>query len=119
MPELTAGTLRTVTLSAPEQLGGVFKGVPTLIESGVDCKVGMWRGLVAAPDIDTAETAFWERTLAAATATAEWRAELAKKYWANTFLSGQDERAFLDEERAITTSALGDLGLLPNKSVTA
>jgi putative tricarboxylic transport membrane protein len=119
VPELTAGTLRTVTLSAPEQLGGVFKGVPTLIDSGVDCKVGMWRGLVAAPEIGTAETAFWERTLAAATATAEWRAELAKKYWANTFLSGQDERAFLDEELAITTSALGDLGLLPNKAATA
>jgi len=25
---------------------------------------------------------------------------------------------FLDEELAITTNALGDLGLLPNKSVT-
>ena len=118
VPELTAGTLRTVTLSAPEQLGGVFKGVPTLIESGVDCKVGMWRGLIAAPGIAGGEASFWERTLAAATVTAEWRAELAKKYWANTFLSGQDERAFLDEELAITTNALGDLGLLPNKSVT-
>jgi len=119
VPELTAGTLRTVTLSAPEQLGGVFKGVPTLIESGVDCKVGMWRGLIAAPGIAAGETSFWERTLAAATATAEWRAELAKKYWANTFLSGQGERAFLDEELTITTSALGDLGLLPSKAATA
>ena len=120
VPELTAGTLRTVTLSAPEQLGGVFKGVPTLIESGVDCKVGMWRGLVAAPEMAAGETAFWERTLAAATATAEWRAELAKKYWANTFLSGKDERAFLDEELAITRSALGELGLLPkSKDATA
>jgi len=56
VPELTAGTLRTVTLSAPEQLGGVFKGGPTLIESGVDCKVGMWRGLIAAPGIAAGET---------------------------------------------------------------
>ena len=120
VPELTAGTLRTVTLSAPEQLGGVFKGVPTLIESGVDCKVGMWRGLIAAPGISPGEASFWERTLAAATATAEWRAELAKKYWANTFLSGEDERAFLDEELTVTASALGDLGLLANrKAATA
>jgi putative tricarboxylic transport membrane protein len=113
VPELTAGTLRTVTLSAPERLDGIFKDVPTLIEGGVDCKVGMWRGLIAAPGLKPAEIAFWDRTLAAATATAEWRAELAKKYWANTFVSGAAERAFLDEETAITTSALGDLGLLP------
>ena len=37
-----------VTLSAPARLGGLFEQVPTLIESGVDCKVGMWRGIVAA-----------------------------------------------------------------------
>jgi putative tricarboxylic transport membrane protein len=114
VPELTAGALRTVTLSAPQPLDGVFTGVPTLIESGVDCQVGMWRGLIAAPGIKAAEIAFWDRTLSAATATAAWRAELAKKHWANTFLSGSAERAFLDEETAVTTSALGDLGLLPN-----
>jgi tripartite-type tricarboxylate transporter receptor subunit TctC len=46
-------------------------------------------------------------------ATDEWRAELAKKYWANTYLAGEKERAFLDRERAIMAGALADLGLLP------
>ncbi len=115
VPELTAGKLRTITLSAPKRLNGIFESVPTLRDGGVDCTVGMWRGLIAAPGIGAAETAFWERTLAAATATPEWRAELDKKYWANTFLSGSSERAFLDQEETVMTEALGDLGLLPAK----
>lgn len=113
VPELTAGQLRTLTLSAPQRLGGIFANVPTLIESGVDCKVGMWRGIVAAGGLASSAVAFWNRTLAAATATDEWQAELAKKYWANTFSSGTQNLAFLDEERALMQAALGDLGLLP------
>ncbi len=113
VPELTAGKLRTLTLSAPERLGGVFKEVPTLLESGVDCKVGMWRGVIAASGLPQEAVAFWERTLGLATATSEWQAELAKKYWANTYVAGAEERAFLEEESALMKSALGDLGLLP------
>ena len=113
VPELTAGKLRTLTLSAPERLGGVFKEVPTLLESGVDCKVGMWRGVIAASGLPQEAVAFWERTLGRATATSEWQTELAKKYWANTYVAGAEERAFLEEESALMKSALGDLGLLP------
>jgi putative tricarboxylic transport membrane protein len=113
VPEITAGKLRTVTTSAPERLGGVFTDVPTLIESGIDCSVGMWRGIIAPAGIEPSAVAFWERTLAAVAATDEWRAELAKKYWANTYLAGEKERAFLDRERAIMAGALADLGLLP------
>jgi putative tricarboxylic transport membrane protein len=105
--------LRTVTLSAPKRLGGLFANVPTLLENGVACKVGMWRGIIAAGGIPPAATAFWNRTLAKATTTADWQAELAKKYWANTFVAGAEELAFLDEERDVMTAALGDLGLLP------
>jgi putative tricarboxylic transport membrane protein len=113
VPELAAGALRTVTLSGPQRLDGIFAGVPTLIERGVDCKIGMWRGIIAPAGIQPSAIDYWDRTLAAATATEEWRSELGKKYWANTFMAGAQERAFLDEERALMTSALGELGLLP------
>ena len=112
VPELTAGALRTLTLSAPRRLGGVFDGVPTLVESGIDCKVGMWRGLIAPGGIAQGAVEFWTKVLTTATATDDWRAELAKKYWADTFMAGADERAFLDEERDVTTAALRDLGLV-------
>lgn len=113
VPELAEGKLRTLTLSAPRRLGGVFEGVPTLIESGIDCKVGMWRGLIAPGAIPEDAVVFWTKVLSAAVATEEWRAELAKKYWADTFMAGAEEAAFLDDERAVTTAALRDLGLVP------
>jgi putative tricarboxylic transport membrane protein len=113
VPELTAGTLRAVVLSGPRRLHGLFAATPTLIESGVDCQVGMWRGIVAASGIAPPAVAFWERTLEKATAAELWRAELANKYWANTFMTGARERSFLDEDRRLTQSALAELGLLP------
>lgn len=112
VPELEAGKLRTLTLSAPKRLGGIFANVPTLVESGVDCRVGMWRGIIGAGGISKDAVAFWDRTFAAATSSAAWEAELAKKYWANTFMAGAEERAFLEEERAVMTASLTDIGLL-------
>ena len=113
VPELTAGSLRTLTLSGPARLGGVFADVPTLRESGVDCDIGMWRGVIAPGDLPPGAAEFWTGVLAAATRTDTWRATLAEKYWADTFMAGADARAFLDRERDLMTRALGDLGLLP------
>lgn len=112
VPELTAGKLRTVTVSGPRRLGGIFSDLPTLLESGVDCEIGMWRGVIAAPAIEPDAVAFWCRTLATAIATPEWQAELTKKYWANTFMAGAQERAFLETERTLMATALEELGLL-------
>jgi putative tricarboxylic transport membrane protein len=113
VPELDAGKLRTLAVSGPRRLGGVFESVPTLRECGVDCEAGMWRGIIAAAAIPPIAIAFWQRTLAAATATDEWQAELVKKYWVNAFLVGAEEQAFLANEQALMAGALTDLRLIP------
>ena len=113
VPELTVGKLRTLALSGPSRLGGVFAGVPTLRESGVDCDIGMWRGVIAPGALPPGAAEFWTGVLAAATRTDTWRATLAEKYWADTFLAGADAHTFLNRERDLMTGALGDLGLLP------
>ena len=116
VPELSSGALSALMISAPQRLDRLFANVPTLIESGVDCKIGMWRGVIAPARIAPAATAFWNSVLAKATATDQWRAELAKKYWANTFMIGDALAAFLDEEQTVMGRALGELGLLPAAS---
>ena len=113
VPELTAGSLRTLTLSGPSRLGGTFTNVPTLRECGVDCDIGMWRGVIAPGNLPPGAADFWTGVLRAATATDTWRATLQEKYWADTFMAGAEECAFLDRERKLMTDALGDLGLLP------
>ncbi len=114
--ELTAGKLRTLTLSGPVRLGGIFADVPTLRETGVDCDIGMWRGVIAPGGLPAGAADFWTGVLAAAVASDTWRATLAEKYWADTFMAGDEERAFLDRERDLMSGALGDLGLLQDRS---
>jgi putative tricarboxylic transport membrane protein len=115
VPELKDGRLRCLAVSAPKRLGGLFAAAPTLLELGVDCETGMWRGVIAPAGIGAAAISFWEEKLAAATGSAEWQAELARQYWTSTYLVGQDLAQFLAAERALTTKMLGDLGLCPAK----
>ena len=112
VPELEPGVLRTLAISAPQRLDRLFRSVPTLREHGVDCDIGMWRGLVAPGGVPPGAVAFWERTLALATSSPAWRAELSKKYWANTYCIGPKLREFLDQERELTSKALLELGLV-------
>jgi tripartite-type tricarboxylate transporter receptor subunit TctC len=58
------------------------------------------------------QIAYWDGALRAATATAEWNAALAEKYWANTYLGGAELTSFLDRERQVMGGLLRDLGLL-------
>jgi putative tricarboxylic transport membrane protein len=117
VPELTAGTLRTLAVSAPSRLGGLFAQAPTLLELGIDCDIGMWRGVFAAKGIGADQLSFWERSLQQAVASAEWKAELNKHYWNDTFATGPAVLAHLQREQTLTREALGDLGLLPGKAL--
>jgi tripartite-type tricarboxylate transporter receptor subunit TctC len=58
------------------------------------------------------QIAFWESVLAEATATAEWKSELAKHFWTEMHLDGRALRAYLKNERIEMRSVLGELGLL-------
>ena len=110
---LQAGTIRTLAVSAPTRMRGVFAGIPTWAELSVPCTMGLWRGIVGAPGIGAAELAYWEEALAAAVASPAWTAELEQQYWTATWKGAADTRAFLDGERAVLTRMLTDLGLTP------
>ena len=114
VPELTAGSLRALAVSAPARLNGLFATVPTWLEDGVECRVGMWRGVIAPPDMPQAATAFWDDTLATATRSETWRAVLAEKFWADTYIGVGEVRAFLAREDDLMAGMLGELGLLPD-----
>ena len=116
VPELEASALRCIAISAPARLDRLFAGAPTLLELGVDCAIGMWRGVIAPAGVGAAAIAFWEEKLAAATRGAEWQAELARQYWTSTYVVGTELAKFLSAERALMTKMLGDLGLCQAKS---
>jgi putative tricarboxylic transport membrane protein len=112
VPELESRAGRGLAVSSPQRLAGLYASTPTWHELGVDCVIGAWRGASGARGLAPAQTAFWERTLAAATATAEWQSELARHYWTAAYLDGQALRDHLQREYEEMRVDLRDLGLL-------
>lgn len=110
--ELGAGTMRALAVSAPQRLDALYADAPTWREQSVNCVIGAWRGVSGARGLAQEHVEFWERTLAAAIATGEWKAELARHYWTSAYLDGAALRLFLERERMEMTVALRDLGLL-------
>jgi putative tricarboxylic transport membrane protein len=110
--ELEAGTLRAIGISAPARLSGIYAATPTWREQAVDCVIGSWRGVSGPPDLTADQVAFWQDVLSAVITTAEWKAELARHFWTETFLCGDALHRHLQCERHDTRAVLGALGLL-------
>ncbi|WP_043837360.1 tripartite tricarboxylate transporter substrate-binding protein [Muricoccus aerilatus] len=111
VPELAAGTVRCIAVSAPSRMAGVYAGVPTWREAGLDLVAGPWRGVIGPASLAPEAISFWESALRTATASATWRDELTRRHWSDTFLIGEALHAFLREEDATMAAELRALGL--------
>lgn len=112
VPELQAGLLRAIAVSAPRRMAAPFADAPTWGEAGIDCVVGTWRGVIGARGLTAPQIAFWERALADAVRGEAWRAELARHHWTDTYLGAAATGDFLNSERDTMRGALSALGLL-------
>ena len=113
VPELEAGRVRAIGISAPARLPGSYAAAPTWQEQGVDCVVGSWRGASGPPGLAAAQIAFWETALAAVVRTAQWERDLARHFWTSMHLDGARLRDYLARERTEMRAVLGELGLVP------
>jgi putative tricarboxylic transport membrane protein len=111
VPELEAGTLRAIVVSAPARLSGLFTTVPTWREAGLDCTVGTWRGVIGPAGLSADCVAFWDRALEAATASPAWQAELERHHWSGPYLGSAATRDFLEQQQGLIGDALRRLGL--------
>jgi len=109
---LASGQVRVLGVSAPHRLTGAYSAVPTWSEQSVDCIVGAWRGVAAAAGVGESHVAFWEGVLAQATATEEWRSDLARNAWTPSYLTGPALHRSLERERDEMAATLAELGLL-------
>jgi len=109
---LEARQLRPIALSAPERLGGLFGGVPTWHEHGVDCVTGAWRGITGPAGLSDPQLTYWQDLLGRATATQAWTDELDAHYWTAKYLDGPSLHTYLERERKDYARLLKSLGLI-------
>lgn len=107
--QIKAGKLRALAISAGKREAGV--DVPTLIESGVNVELSNWRGVFGAPGIGPEKQAALVALMEKMAKSSSWKAELAKKDWADSYLPGAEFGAFLAAEIERVTGILKDLGL--------
>jgi putative tricarboxylic transport membrane protein len=111
-PELAAGTLRALAVSAPVRLPAPLARVPTWAELGVPCVLGTWRGLIGPPGLEEGAVAWWDAAFARAAASPRWTGELAAQSWSADFRGSRATLAFLHEQRDAMRHALTDIGML-------
>jgi putative tricarboxylic transport membrane protein len=110
LPHHEAGTVRIIAVSAPRRLAGAFAKVPTLREQGVDVVSANWYNLVGPPKMAPAQVAFWEGVAEKAVATEEWKKEVERNVWDDSFLRGRELLRALQEQEKQLAEVLGAMG---------
>ncbi|HYH41895.1 MAG TPA: tripartite tricarboxylate transporter substrate binding protein [Burkholderiales bacterium] len=109
---LQQGRMRTLAVSAPRRRPGIFSGVPTWKEVGVDVTVSAWRAVMAPKDLTPAQIAYWDGVFRKLVATEDWKKEVAENYWENTYLPAAEARRRLDHEYNDTKQIMLELGIV-------
>ena len=108
--QVKAGKLRALAVTGPDQVDGI--DAPTLTEAGFDIEFINWRGVVAPAGLSDDATKRLVDLVTEMHESTEWQDALATNGWDDTFMTGDDFAAFIDEERTVTTTVLRDLGLV-------
>jgi putative tricarboxylic transport membrane protein len=111
LPHLKAGRVRVLAITSPQRLTGELAVVPTWREQGVDAVFDNWRGIIGPRGMQPGQIAFWEEALAKVVETDEWKAELERNYFTNSFMKSRESRQFLEREYGRMKALLTDLGL--------
>ncbi len=108
---LQQGKMRLLVVSSPRRRPGIFAGVPTWKEIGVDMTWSSWRTVMAPKDLKPPQIAYWENVFRRLVQTEDWKKEVAENHWENTYLPAAEARKRLDQEYVETKAVLIELGL--------
>ena len=113
MPQVRAGNLRVLAITARERRGGAAASIPTLREQGIASDgPAAWRGLSAPGGISAAQVAFWDETIPKVVEAPEWKAFLDDNDLASSYLRSREFAKYLEGEYRAVRAVMSDLGLL-------
>jgi putative tricarboxylic transport membrane protein len=97
LPHVESGKLNMLAVAAPKRLTGALASVPTFKEQGTDLVVRNWAGVFGPKGLNPQQVAFWDKVLAAAVVSAEWKSFVAttngnRNYSIRKYLRTEDVR---------------------------
>lgn len=108
--QVKAGKLRALAVTGAERVDGV--DAPTLTEAGLDVELSNWRGVVGPPNLSEEATQRLTQLVDDLHESAAWKETVETNGWTDTYLSGEEFQAFLDEEQERVRGVLEDVGLV-------
>ncbi|MGA7147551.1 MAG: tripartite tricarboxylate transporter substrate binding protein, partial [Microbacterium sp.] len=107
--QAAAGEVRILAVTSEEPVDGV--DAPTLTDEGVDLVFTNWRGIVAPPGLDDAETQSFVDMVTAMHDSEGWQQALEANGWTDSFMTGDEFGSFLGDESKRVADVLSELGL--------
>lgn len=114
LPQIKAGRVRVLGITAPRRLGGDYASVPTWRDQGIDTVFGNWRGVVAAKGLRDDQVAYWDDVFRRLNDTEEWKTEVRTSGGESVYANSRDSRKFLAQEYDTLRRVMLDLGLVKN-----
>lgn len=111
IPQQRGGKFNVIAVAAPRRLEGALATVPTWRELGPDVVVSAVRMVLGPKGLQPDQVAFWEKTLAAITESAEWKQFVQQSDGVPAFRSSRELTAYLSAESERYRSVLTELGL--------
>ena len=108
-PQLAAGRIRVIGITAPQRLGGVMAVAPTLKEQGIDGVFTTWRSVVGPKAMAREQVAYWEATLANVIKTDDWQKDLERNFWTSNFMTGATVRRYIEEQGKLFREIFAEL----------
>jgi putative tricarboxylic transport membrane protein len=104
-----SGDVRILAVTSEKPVAGV--DAPTLTDEGVDLVFTNWRGIVAPPGLDDAQTQTFIDLVTQMHDSDGWQQALKDNGWTDAFVTGDDFGKFLGDESDRVANVLGELGL--------
>ncbi|MGB0902143.1 Bug family tripartite tricarboxylate transporter substrate binding protein [Halocynthiibacter sp.] len=106
-----AGEVKIIGVTSEERVDAAPDAM-TMSEQGIETVFVNWRGFFAAPGLPADKLAVYQDAIAQMYDTPEWETVRARNGWVNIHNSGDDFRAFLEEQEQVIGDLMKKLGFL-------
>ncbi|MEO9684855.1 MAG: tripartite tricarboxylate transporter substrate-binding protein [Tateyamaria sp.] len=106
-----AGEVKIIGVTSDERVAAA-PDAQTMIEQGIDTTFVNWRGFFGAPGMPAEQVTAYQDALDKMYDTPEWEEVRARNGWVNIHNSGDDFKAFLEDQEKVIGDLMKKLGFL-------